>query len=117
MSRVSDTIRFLYLRFSPTRLDIGSRVRVRRAADFAGPWPSEPTGTVVAWPTNAPYRFRVVNPNPRLGPQRAFFVQFDEPQFDTDGPDGGGPYYKAEVWERYLERLPAGSASRDIHRR
>lgn len=38
-----------------------------------------------------------------MGKQRAYFIEFDEPQFDTDGPDGGGPYTKAEVWDRYLE--------------
>ena len=107
MNRLWGAVRFLFLRFSPTPLDIGSRVKVRRDPNFLGPWPSEPSGSIVPWPMEPPYTFRVVNPDPRHGPQRAFFVQFDEPAFDADGPEGGGPYRKAEVWEKYLEPIPA----------
>lgn len=53
--------------------------------------------------------FRVINhhsgPERYWGEQRVYFVEFDEPQFDTDGPEGGGPYGSASVWERYLEPL------------
>ncbi len=34
------------------------------------------------------------------GPERTYWVAFDEPQRDTDG---GGPYISAQVLERYLE--------------
>jgi hypothetical protein len=89
-------------------------VRVRRDPSFAGPWPAEPLGTVVPWPaelTKLDPRivggelFRIVD-HP-WGKQRAYFIEFDEPQFDTDGPEGGGPYRKASVWERYLEVMGA----------
>jgi hypothetical protein len=89
---------------------------VRRDPTFSGPWPAEPLATIVPWPEllstvdpdivggevcrvidhqSGPERYR--------GKQRVYFVVFDEPQFDTDGPEGGGPYRTASVWERYLE--------------
>ena len=53
--------------------------------------------------------FRVINhhsgPERYWGEQRVYFVEFDEPQFDTDGPEGGGPYTSGSIWERYLEPL------------
>jgi hypothetical protein len=93
-----------------TKLSIGSRVRVQRDPTFLGPWPAEPLGTIIPWPAELAAidpsiaggeLFRIVEH--LSGPQRAYFVEFDEPQFDTDGPDGGGPYSKASVWEGYLE--------------
>jgi hypothetical protein len=100
------------------RLAIGARVRVRRDPTFSGPWPAEPFATIVHWPEalsgidpNIVGRelFRVIDhqsgPERYRGEQRVYFVEFDEPQFDTDGPEGGGPYRMASVWERYLEPL------------
>lgn len=102
------------------RLAIGSRVRVRRDPIFVGPWPAEPLGTIIPWPAELATidpsiaggeLFRVVDhrsgPKRYWGPQRVYFVEFDEPQFDTDGPEGGGPYRTASVWERYIEPLEA----------
>jgi hypothetical protein len=102
------------------RLAIGTRVRVRRDPTFPGPWPAEPLGTIIPWPAElaaiAPdikggELFRMVEhrsgPERYRGPQREYFVEFDEPQFDTDGPEGGGPYRSASVWERYLEPIAA----------
>lgn len=107
-------------------LKIGQRVRIRRDPTFAGPWPAEPLATVVPWPgelsaidpaISGGELFRIVHhhsgPRRYWGPQRVYFVEFDEPQFDTDGPAGGGPYRKAEVWKRYIEPvadLEVGSA-------
>jgi len=93
-------------------LRVGSRVRVRRDSSFPGPWPAEPVGTVVPWPAELSALdpsirggelFRIVEL--QWGTQRAYFVEFDEPQFDTDGPGGGGPYTKAEVLDQYLEPI------------
>src|SRR5215212_1998040 len=95
------------------RLAIGARGRVRRDPRFpGGPWPSEPLATVVARPglrgeidrgVGSGELFRLVKH--RSGPERHYFVEFDEPQLDADGQDGGGPYQSAEVWEAYLEPL------------
>jgi hypothetical protein len=30
----------------------------------------------------------------------AYWVVFDSPQYDSDGC---GPYYKAQIWDRYLK--------------
>jgi len=81
-------------------LTIGQRVRMRRDPSFAGPWPAEPLGTIVPWPTKDSELFVLVDH--AWGQQRAYFVLFDEPQLDADGD---GPYYKAEVWERYIEAI------------
>ena len=85
---------------------------------FAGPWPAEPLATIVPWrgmlseidpKVVGGELFRVVDhqsgPDRYRGEQRVYFVEFDEPQFDTDGPEGGGPYGSASIWERYLEPL------------
>jgi len=40
---------------------------------------------------------------------RSYWIVFDEPQFDTEGPDGAGPYRQAEVWEMYLEPIDESS--------
>jgi len=101
-----------------SRLAIGARVRVRRDPTFAGPWPTEPVATIIPWPEMLSgidpnivggELFRVIEhqsgPDRYRGEQRVYFVEFDEPQFDTDGPEGGGPYRTASVWERHLEPL------------
>ena len=88
-----------------TPFKLGMRVRVRRDPTYPGPWPAEPLGTLVPWPHDGSL-FQVVEHEWQgRSEQHAFFVQFDEPQYDTDGPEGGGPYSKAEVWECYLERV------------
>ena len=75
---------------------VGSRVQVMRDPEFGpGPWPSEPTGRITESPTGEP--FGVVET--RQGPERLWWVTFDEPQRDTDGD---GPYATAQVLERYL---------------
>jgi hypothetical protein len=72
----------------------GSRVRVRRDPQFGpGPWPAEPTGRVVGAPEEV---------QGREGTLRTYWVEFDEPQLDTDGD---GPYYKSQVLEKYLEAV------------
>jgi hypothetical protein len=38
----------------------------------------------------------------REGTLRTYWVEFDEPQLDTDGD---GPYYKSQVLEKYLEAV------------
>lgn len=64
--------------------------------DFGpGPWPAEPTGQITASPAGEP--FAVVET--RQGPERMWWITFDEPQRDTDGD---GPYSTAQVLERYL---------------
>ena len=118
----------------PTQFEIGMRIRVRRDPTFPGPWPAEPLGTIIPWPADLAAidpsiaggeLFRIVEhrsgPERYWGTQRVFFVAFDEPQFDTDGPAGGGPYRRASVWERYLEPIAGiwipDRAPRDIRRR
>ena len=91
-------------------LTIGQRVRMRRDPSFAGPWPAEPLGTIVPWPTKDSELFVLVDH--AWGQQRAYFVLFDEPQLDADGD---GPYYKAEVWERYIEAIVAVHAGWTEH--
>jgi hypothetical protein len=101
-----------------TELAMGARVRVRRDPTFPGPWPAEPVATIIPWPAelaaidqtiHGGEVFRVIEhrsgPERYRGRQRVYFVEFDEPQFDTDGPEGGGPYGTASVWERYLEAI------------
>lgn len=99
---------------------MGSRVRVRRDPTFPGPWPAEPIATIVPWPAflsgmdNIQGRelFRVIDhhsgPQRYWGEQRVYFVEFDEPQFNTDNE---GPYGSASVWERYLDPLDSPRAS------
>ena len=86
-------------------LGSGTRVRIRLDPSFAGPWPAEPVGTIRLWPDDGQL-FRLVQHS--WGgdeEQRSYWVEFDVPQYDTDGLAGGGPYRKVEVWERYLEIL------------
>ncbi|MFF4388103.1 hypothetical protein ACFY0G_15160 [Streptomyces sp. NPDC001552] len=44
----------------------------------------------------------VENPHARPG-EMAYWVAFDAPQYDGDG---GGPYRKAQIWDRYLRPEP-----------
>jgi hypothetical protein len=75
---------------------------VRRDPTFPGPWPAEPLGTLVPWPNDGALFHVIQHEWQGRSEQRGFFVLFDEAQYDTDG---AGPYYKAEVWECYLERV------------
>jgi hypothetical protein len=75
---------------------VGARVRVRQDPGFGpGPWPAEPLGTVT---DGIEGHYTVVET--RQGPERTYFIRFDEPQRD---PDGDGPYETSQVLERYLE--------------
>jgi hypothetical protein len=86
----------------------GSRVKVVKDSRWNGPWPAEPTG-VIDPDADAPVRVidlatmpEVNVPDSDRGPMREFMVRFDQPQRDGDG---GGPYYAAVIWEKYLRLL------------
>lgn len=72
----------------------GSRVTVVRDPDWDGPWRNEFLGTIDDMGAPEP----VGSPHARVG-ELAFWVTFDAPQYDSDG---GGPYRKAQIWDRYL---------------
>lgn len=75
-------------------LAIGTRVRVRSDPDFGpGPWPAQPTGRIGAGPDEV---------QGRDGVMRTYWIEFDEPQFDTDG---SGPYRSSQVLEKYLQAI------------
>jgi hypothetical protein len=78
---------------------VGSRVRVRRDPDFGpGPWPDQPTGTVIVSPEgNASDPVETTT-----GVRRLFWIAFDEPQFDVEG---NGPFRSSQVLDKYLEFL------------
>ncbi|MFI8387671.1 ferrous iron transport protein A [Streptomyces sp. NPDC085540] len=79
-------------------LAAGSRVTVVHDPDWNGPWRNEFPGTIDDM--GAPER--VENPRARAG-EMAYWVAFDAPQYDSDG---GGPYRKAQIWDRYLRPEP-----------
>jgi hypothetical protein len=86
--------------YSDPPLQPGTRVRVRQDPDFGpGPWPAEPTGQVAQVDGRAFEEIEL-----RLGRDRVYFIQFDEPQYEADGD---GPYTSSEVLGTYLEELPA----------
>ncbi len=81
---------------------VGSRVRVLCDQLHGGyPWPSEPTGTVLEDPDGRPFTLTTTV----RGPARTYWVEFDEPQFDTEGD---GPYPRSQVLDVYLELLDDG---------
>ncbi|QFG20397.1 ferrous iron transport protein A [Actinomadura sp. WMMB 499] len=84
-------------------LPVGRRVRVVRDPGWDGPWRCEFSGTIDSLaPPEA-----VRHPGARPG-ERAYWVVFDEPQYDAEGD---GPYRKAQIWDRYLvpeDRCAAG---------
>lgn len=70
---------------------IGTRVQVLSDPDYGpGPWPAEPFGKIVGPPEAV---------EGRVGMLTTYWVEFDEPQLDTDGD---GPYSKSQVLGRYL---------------
>lgn len=78
---------------------VGTRVRICRDPDFGpGPWPDEPTGTVVASPQGSASE----TVETTSGVRRMYWVVFDEPQFDVEGD---GPFPSAQVLDKYLEVL------------
>ncbi|MFG2483601.1 ferrous iron transport protein A [Streptomyces virginiae] len=79
-------------------LPAGSRVVVVRDPDRDGPWRNEFLGTIDGMGAPEP----VESPRARVG-ELAYWVTFDEPQYDGDGD---GPYRKAMIWDRYLRPRP-----------
>lgn len=79
---------------------VSTRVRVRRDREHGpGPWPDEPSGTIITAPDdNAPYTFVATTNGIRL----QYWIRFDEPQRDADGD---GPYELAQVLSTYIEPL------------
>ena len=93
--------------FADPPLAVGTRVRVYRdPLHGPGPWPAEPTGRVVASLGGHAYE----EIETRRGPDRMYFVHFDEPQYD---PEGDGPYESSQVLGRYLQRISEDSAVSD----
>ncbi|MFD8595353.1 ferrous iron transport protein A [Kitasatospora sp. NPDC059646] len=72
----------------------GARVTVVRDEERGGPWQREFRGTVDDLGAPEP----VGHPAAEEG-ELAYWIRFDEPQFDSDGD---GPYRKALIWARYL---------------
>jgi hypothetical protein len=99
----SDARTVLRVKFLGDHVVPGTRVKVVRDPDW--PWPSEPTGTIEpGW--DIPFsvidlakRPDIAVPDSDRYPMRTFMVRFDEPSYDTSED---GPYYMAEVWEKYL---------------
>jgi len=93
----------------------GSRVRVLRDASWDGPWHREFLGTIDDLAGPAPVQHAQARPG-----ELAYWVRFDEPQFDSGGD---GPYRTALIWDRYLgfepsiealvERCPSRAGSDD----
>ncbi len=70
---------------------IGTKVKILSDPESGpGPWPAQPTGTIIS-------DAEIVDG--RNGPLNTYWVQFDEPQYDTDR---SGPYSKSQVLEKYL---------------
>ncbi|MFJ5234164.1 ferrous iron transport protein A [Kitasatospora sp. NPDC088391] len=78
-------------------LAAGTRVTVVRDREWGGPWRAEFRGVVDAMGAPEP----VTDSRAEEG-ELAYWVAFDEPQYDSDG---GGPYRKALVRARYLRPL------------
>lgn len=78
---------------------IGAQVFVHAAAagEFS-PWPGEPSGVIVRSGGSA-----LAGVWGRGGGARMWWVEFDEPQRNSDGD---GPFPSAQVHERFLELAP-----------
>ena len=78
---------------------IGAQVVVRAAnAGEPSPWPREPSGVIVRSGGSA-----LAGVWGRGGGGRMWWVEFDEPQSNSDGD---GPFPSAQVHERFLELAP-----------
>ena len=78
---------------------IGAQVVVRAAnAGEPSPWPHEPSGVIVRSGGSA-----LAGVWGRGGGGRMWWVEFDEPQSNSDGD---GPFPSAQVHERFLELAP-----------
>jgi hypothetical protein len=64
-----------------------------------GPWPAEPTGTVIVSPYDGTESSTVMTVR---GPEPQYVVEFDHPQLDAEGD---GPYTMSQVRECYLEAI------------
>jgi hypothetical protein len=76
----------------------GTRVTVIQDPSWPGPWQAEFQGTIddVEPP-------ELVQHSTAHSGELVYWVVFDGPQYDSDGC---GPYYKAQVWDRYLKQVP-----------
>ncbi|MGW7408358.1 ferrous iron transport protein A [Streptomyces sp. NPDC054833] len=72
----------------------GTRVTVVQDPSWAGPWQAEFQGVINDFQPPAPVRHATAQEG-----ELAYWVVFDSPQYDSDGC---GPYYKAQIWDRYL---------------
>lgn len=87
---------------------VATPVRVRRDPHYGpGPWPDKPIGTITGLPIDGAAFKSVAT---LRGPQRHYWIVFDEPQRDGDGD---GPYAAAEVEEEYIEALREPEADDD----
>ena len=77
----------------------GTRVRVIQDSAWKGPWAQDFLGRVSAMAAPEFVQHEVALPG-----ELAYWVEFDEQQLDADGD---GPYRKALIWGRYLERVSA----------
>ncbi|MER5752268.1 ferrous iron transport protein A [Streptomyces sp. NPDC002088] len=65
-----------------------------RDPEWDGPWQNEFLGTIDEMSAPEP----VEHPLAHAG-ELSYWVAFDRPQYDSAG---GGPYRKAQIWDRYL---------------
>ncbi|MFF7185596.1 ferrous iron transport protein A [Streptomyces sp. NPDC008222] len=72
----------------------GTRVTVVQDPAWPGPWLEVFQGTIDDFEPPAPVRDNTAHSG-----ELAYWVVFDSPQYDSDGC---GPYYKAQIWDRYL---------------
>jgi hypothetical protein len=78
---------------------IGAQVFVRDAsATDPSPWPASPSGIILRTAGSA-----LQGVWGGAGGGRVWWVEFDEPQTNSDG---GGPYATAQVHEKFLELAP-----------
>lgn len=78
----------------PDALPAGTRVTVIRTPEEGGPWWQQFTGTIDSMAAPEPVRHAYAQQG-----ELAYWVKFDEPQYDSSGT---GPYRKAQIWSRYL---------------
>ncbi|MFV8129042.1 hypothetical protein [Streptomyces syringium] len=76
----------------------GTRVTVIRDSSWDGPWQAAFQGTIDDLYAPGPVRHSMA----REG-ELAYWVVFDEPQYDSSGD---GPFRGAQIWDRYLKRAP-----------